>query len=164
MSTGSPLSYHGYGDVPDEAPDLLCLQVSTREVKMMDIAGPLATLMSLTDNPGLGERYQGRMILAFDGYDDDPRPLFLIPAVVEWFRALASHWNAWLYFINVADCRGQVALLMQLRSGKGQLEGVELDKELAYLTDGLLAYGEHANLPAPLLECILNTALSSLFQ
>ncbi len=164
MSTGSPLSYHGYGDVPDDAPDLLCLQVSTRQVKTMDIAGPLATLMSLTDNPGLGERYQGRMILAFDGYDDDPRPLFLIPAVVEWFRALASHWNAWLYFINVADCRGQVALLMQLRSGKGQLKGVELDKELAYLTDGLLAYGEHANLPAPLLEGILNTALSSLFH
>jgi hypothetical protein len=164
MSNNERTTTLQYGVTPEGPNDVYVLHVSVGQLAKREIAGPLATLLAMTDDIANLEQHQGKLVLAFDGYDDDPRPLYEVEEVVTWFQLLAAQWNAWLYFINVKDCPGQVALLMQLRSGRAALTGPALENELRYLADGLTAFGAHANIADERLTEILNAAFDSLFE
>jgi hypothetical protein len=44
-------------------------------------------------------RYEGRVVLLFDGYDADPRSLVEILECVDFFRAVDRQWSYWLHFL-----------------------------------------------------------------
>jgi len=54
--------------------DVYVLHVSFGQLAKKDIASPLSTLLAMMDDIKNKEQHQGRLILAFDGCDDDPRP------------------------------------------------------------------------------------------
>ena len=43
-------------------------------------------------------RYRGRLLVFFDGYNDDPREIFEVPEIKSWSRRFFEVWPHWLWF------------------------------------------------------------------
>lgn len=54
------------------------------------------------------QRKMGNVEFTVGGYDDDPRELWEIPEVIEYFKALNDHWQYAFFFLNTepSECGG----------------------------------------------------------
>jgi len=68
-----------------------------------DISGVLNTLKSLSGDRSSALSAEGAVTLVFHGYDDDPRELYSIPEVREWFAELFESWPYWSFFASRVD-------------------------------------------------------------
>jgi hypothetical protein len=80
--------------------DLAICSFSRLEVEAARVGGAVDRLMELSDDDAVARHLEGRLALVFDGYDDDPRELYEIPEVVQFFRAVTAAWPMWFHFLE----------------------------------------------------------------
>ena len=68
-----------------------------------DISEVLAALKSLSGDRSSAMSTEGSVTLVFNGYDDDPRELEVIPEIREWFAKLFEAWPYWSFFASRID-------------------------------------------------------------
>ena len=66
------------------------------------------------------------VVLAFEGYDQDPRGVLNSPEVVAWFKAIAAHCPAAPYFLSPHSIQLYFAALSGMPAGRGTM-GLDLD-------------------------------------
>jgi hypothetical protein len=81
----------------------LILMFSRRQVETCDIDEPLQLLHRFIADRRSAIEYCGRISLVIDGYNDDPRELFEIPAVRAYLKRLDQEWPYWFFFLSQAD-------------------------------------------------------------
>lgn len=74
--------------------------VKRRSTQSQDISGVLtyANVFTSTENNAWNSR--GSVTLSFEGYDNDPRELWEIPAVRAYVKKLTDAWPSWMYFVD----------------------------------------------------------------
>lgn len=82
------------------AVDHVFCQFSRSEVEAGPVGGAVDRLMELSDDNAIARHLEGRLTLMFEGYDDDPRELYEIPEVVQFFRSLTEAWPFWFHFLE----------------------------------------------------------------
>lgn len=80
--------------------DLAVIMVSRHEVEAGHIGDLVDRLMVFSDDPHLAEKFMGKMVLVFDGYNDDVREVTQIPDLVRFFVAVTEEWPYWLHFLE----------------------------------------------------------------
>lgn len=75
------------------------LVISRDEIERMETGRAVAALMALTDSEQRVRRFASRLMISFDGYDEDQRALWQIKPCVEWFAAVHAQWPYWLHFL-----------------------------------------------------------------
>ncbi len=95
--------------------DRLLIEIARDEVEAGDIAPVLQQLEFMTETRELAERWEGRIAVVFNGWDDDPREVIEIPEVRRYFADLTEAWPYWLHFIEkVGDTLPRVLGLLCL--------------------------------------------------
>ena len=74
--------------------------MSRKDVEALDISGALGTLRQLFASRSIVERFQGRVDLFVEGYESDPRELYEIAEVRQFFRELDAAFPFWFYFLS----------------------------------------------------------------
>lgn len=87
--------------VPDIGPDVdgVCLVFSREETERLRVGRSVDDLMVLTDDPRLRRQLAHGLYFVFDGWDNDPREVMLIPECRQYLRQLHAHWPYWLHFM-----------------------------------------------------------------
>lgn len=106
--------------------DLAIVLFSREEVEAQRVGGAVERLMLFSDDAQNVQRFAGRMVLMFSGYDEDPRPLVRIPECVRFFRAVDRQWSYWLHFLRPDPEVLNLAMLLLVdveptASGAGQV-------------------------------------------
>jgi hypothetical protein len=70
----------------------------------------------------MARRWEGRLAVVFEGWDDDPREVTEIPAVRRYFAAPTDAWPYWLHF---AEKVGDTLARMLRLCCRGRIEAVE---------------------------------------
>lgn len=83
--------------------DPFILMFSRRQVETCDINEPVQFLRRLTADRQTALEFSRRISLVVDGYNDDPRELFEIPAVRAYLKRLDQEWPYWFFFLSQAD-------------------------------------------------------------
>ena len=60
----------------------------------------LDRLRNLSDNRDFVIRFAGKMMFAFEGYDDDPREICQIPQCVKFMRDVEGEWPYFFWFLD----------------------------------------------------------------
>lgn len=102
----------------------LLIEISRNEVESMDLSGVLLAADTFSAETRLIEKVWGKTTLLFDGYNEDPRPLQKIPAVLSFMEKLVlfAPWlplclapENYLLWSSALDRRCQVS---ELEGGK----------------------------------------------
>ena len=82
--------------------DLIIYQFSRLRVEQGDFSDFLRRFAAprLPAGPKL-KAMMGRMLFCIEGYDVDPREIYLIPEVRRFYAAFHSAWPYWLYFCDL---------------------------------------------------------------
>ena len=125
---------------PDIAPqsDHIVLQISQENIKDCNTSEYVTLLHGGTGTIQSFEVAFQRYVFLISGYDDDPRELYQIPAVVSFIKDLNSKLPFWLYFVNTADKRffsWMIACLCQAMS-------LDQDEETIYADFNADAYND----------------------
>lgn len=90
---------------PDPPPPAPCYDVHIQRVwvEANDLRPAVAALERVLANTETVQRFKGRLHLFFDGYDDDPRELWVIPEVHAYVTALDAEFPYWLWFMAFDD-------------------------------------------------------------
>ncbi len=82
--------------------DLIIYQFSRVKIEQGDFTNFIAlhTPEKLPSGPGL-KATMGRMLFCVEGYDGDPREVYLIPEVRRFYSEFHRAWPYWLYFANL---------------------------------------------------------------
>jgi len=96
----------------------MVVAVPHAQVVNCDIAPILQQFEFMIETRELAERWEGQLMLTFDGWHDDPREVAEISAIRTYFALLTDAWPYWLHFSEkVGDtlplvlrllCRGHV--------------------------------------------------------
>ena len=87
----------------DMGVDWLGVVVSRSDVEKNDISATLSTLSSLLNDNATVRRFQGRVNVSFDGFNEDRREIYEIPEIRRFCAKLDRHFPYWLYFLPTAD-------------------------------------------------------------
>jgi hypothetical protein len=79
---------------------LMHIIVPRRDVERGATQMTLSALSVLLTDGETARQFQNRVVLSFQGYDDDPRGLFQIETVCEFLRKLNKEWYAWFFFMT----------------------------------------------------------------
>lgn len=77
---------------------LMVVAVPRAQVVAGDIAPILQQLDFMIETRELAERWEGQLMVTFDGWDDDPREIAEIAEIRTYFAALTDAWPYWLHF------------------------------------------------------------------
>ena len=77
--------------------------ISRQHVEGLEVAPVLRCLRSFSASRELAWEYRGSLSIAVDGYVSDPRELFHIPEVCQFFHAVDKVWPYWFFFLTRAD-------------------------------------------------------------
>lgn len=80
--------------------DYVLYIVGRELVEAGDTAAVVSFFHRLRSSEDLARKYQGRVDLGISGYDDDPRELWEISEVREWFRIADAGVGDWFYFLE----------------------------------------------------------------
>lgn len=104
------------------------------QIEKGDITDVLSALRRFRDTDKLTKKYKGRLEISVYGYESDPRELYEVPEVREWFKKLDREFPFWFYFlskqlvglklITVSVCEYAVA------SGRKELDSSSFQKFL----------------------------------
>lgn len=102
----------GFGGASQDA-DMAIVLITRQEIEASNIASTVERLAMLSNTANHVQHFAGRVAIHVTGYDDDPRPLVLIPECVGFFRAVNAQWNYWLHFlVPDADLLKLIVLLL----------------------------------------------------
>lgn len=85
----------------DSIGNLAVIEIEKQDVERGNIASALNRLLPLSDRSDLTEYLENSVCLIFNGYNDDPKELFEISKVTEYFKILTSEWPYLLHFASV---------------------------------------------------------------
>lgn len=147
--------------------DLAIVLITRQEVEASNIASTVERLTMLSDADKYVQHFAGRVAIHVSGYDDDPRPLVLIPECMSFFRAVNAQWKYWLHFlIPDADLLKLIVLLLidvQVHEVQGGGIGYAVgdSRQLHVVLDELFAALDqlHARFGVPASESELTKAL-----
>lgn len=103
----------GFGRMSPTA-DLAIVVITRAEIDAFQVGSTVERLMLFSDDVAQVMRFAGRMLIQVEGYDDDLRPLVLIPECVRFFRAVDAQWGYWLHFLLPLPDQLNLILLMLL--------------------------------------------------
>lgn len=103
----------GFEQLSQEA-DLVIVTIQRADIEGLRVGSAVERLLLLSDNAEQVRRFAGRMLVLVEGYDEDPRPLLLIPECVRFFRAVTAQWNYWLHFLLPLPDQLTLIVLMQV--------------------------------------------------
>ena len=83
--------------------DWLGVVVSRDDVESKDISSTLDTLSSLLVDRASVQKYQGRVSISFDGFNDDPREIYEVPEIRRFCTQLDVSFPYCLYFLSMQD-------------------------------------------------------------
>lgn len=89
--------------VDGEAPDLLPVLISRESVEAMTYEPLLSRLRALSAERETVLRMRGRVVLAVHGYDDDPRPLSVIPEYERFAVGMLERWPEMAWYLLLLD-------------------------------------------------------------
>lgn len=93
--------------------DMAVVLITRQEVEATNVTSMVERLTMLSDAAKYVQHFAGRVAIHVSGYDDDPRPLVLIPDCVSFFRAVNAQWQYWLHFlVPDADLLKLIVLLL----------------------------------------------------
>lgn len=92
--------------------DLAIVVITRADIESLRVGSTVERLLLFSDDAMQVMRFAGRMVVQVEGYDDDPRPLLLIPECVRFFRAVDAQWNYWLHFLLPLPDQLNLILLM----------------------------------------------------
>src|SRR6218665_1424675 len=103
----------GFGRLSPKA-DLAVVVITRADIEALRVGSTVERLLLFSDDATQVLRFAGRMVIQVEGYDDDPRPLVLIPECVRFFRAVDAQWSYWLHFLlplcdQLPDARARTA-------------------------------------------------------
>jgi hypothetical protein len=93
------------------AAGMVVLEVSRDQVVHMDLSGPLRKLRGLMSNAATVAARKGKLTLVFSGWESDPRELYEIDEVRNYFAALDREFPYWLWFLMQDEITLSVLLL-----------------------------------------------------
>jgi hypothetical protein len=79
--------------------DIVAIVIGRREVESGHVGDVVDRLMRLSDSRENVLRFESSVVVSFDGYDDDPRPVGAIPECVKFFRKVHAAWPFWYHFL-----------------------------------------------------------------
>lgn len=82
------------------------------QIESGDTALSLEALSRAAQSLESARAYRNKVFIEVAGYDDDPRALWEVPEVVQYFRRLFTAWPHWLYFMEAE--RSELLLLLSL--------------------------------------------------
>jgi hypothetical protein len=156
--------------------ELMVVSVPHAQVVTCDIAPILQQFEFMIETRELAERWEGQLMLTFDGWEDDPREVAEIPAIRTYFAALTDSWPYWLHFSEkVGDtlplvlrllCRGHVEQVADGLVGWCFDDLEEIQHQLLRLFTGMNVLHDRLEVPesmnqriseevAQLIECML---------
>jgi len=119
---------------PYEDADPLVIIVSRDEIERRDPYAIIGALQPLLDNPARITKFRERVLIAFHGYDADPRELFDIQEVRTFVEVLDTAFPFWLYFLSRYDGGLYSIALCRMDEYHGALPGQRIDpKQLEHL-------------------------------
>jgi hypothetical protein len=80
--------------------DALGVVVSRRDVELLNTTPTLTTLRSLLFDRETVANFQGQVDVCFEGWDDDPREIYVIPEIRTFLHMLDEEFPYWLYFLS----------------------------------------------------------------
>ena len=87
----------------DLGADWLGVVVSRSDVESNDVSATLQTLSAVLDDATTVRRFQGRVSVSFDGFNEDRREIYEIPEIRRFCTGLDAHFPYWLYFLSTED-------------------------------------------------------------
>jgi len=110
--------------------DLAIVVITRTEIEAFKVGSTVERLLLFSDDSEQVLRFAGRMVVQVEGYDDDPRPLLLIPECVRFFRAVDAQWNYWLHFLLPLPDQLNLILLMLMDVQPLSRQGAEIGYQL----------------------------------
>lgn len=139
---------------------LIVLTLLRQDIEAGNITRAYGVLDELTTNTDRAILHRGSLAFMFQGYDRDPREIYSIPEVREFFNNLANAWPYWAWFMEPEPGMPFISLLMSLLTpGKTVVDGKRLGwstmpSNLALTLEDLLTsvdeLGSKLKLPSPL--------------
>ncbi|MYM92339.1 hypothetical protein [Duganella vulcania] len=84
----------------NDTPAIVAFPIPKGWITSGDFASAVGILSGMMNNAQSAKLYAGKVLLSFDGWDSDPRPLCEIPEVCSWFRNLDRSFPYWFVFAN----------------------------------------------------------------
>jgi len=98
-------------------PDLIIYQFSREKVERGDFSHFLSLYGSANLPQGAAlKQLRGRFVFCIEGYDVDPREIYLIDGVRWFYSALHEAWPYWLYFCDLHQDTLKTAVLCCLQT------------------------------------------------
>lgn len=127
------LDSHSFAE--NNQPALVILNISQREIKQCLWGSALDRLMVMSDSLDNATRYKQSIGFMVEGYDNDPRELWDIPAVRKYFSALTKEWPLWYWFIapNLELHRTITAILANSKYTSTSSGAIQVHNPKSYL-------------------------------
>ncbi len=123
-------------------PDLIVYQFSRSAIERLDCSHFMARYGSPAQDPAL-RVLMNRFLFCVEGFDHDPREIYFIPEIRDFYRKVAKAWPFWFFHCNLQNDTLRSIALCWLNSLAGvsregsPLSGVEYDPlELASFVAG----------------------------
>lgn len=115
MNRQSPIIQLGTG-LANIDPDVggICLMISREEVINPRVGRSVDDLMHLSTCPDRTRRFAHTVLLAMDGWNDDPREIHRIPECRAYLTALTAQWPYWMHFLAPIPDLWGVLLMAQM--------------------------------------------------
>ena len=115
--------------------DCIVIFIPKSVIEQQDLDFTLSGLENLLVDDETIRKSKGKVVIGFDGYDDDTRELYEIDEVRDYIQALTLKFPYWFYFCNTNDHSLWIILLAHCKfrkSGPGIANIVNKDAEEIY--------------------------------
>ena len=96
-----PSSARGPSFDAAKAPVIVAL--AREQIGRQDTTELLGALLSMTTNAAAVREYAGSLVIAIDGYDDDPAELYAIPEVRKFIQKVDDSFPFWFHYCSKVD-------------------------------------------------------------
>lgn len=126
------LDAEGFANLPPGEQGLVVMLITRQEVDELNIGSAVDRLLEMSDHPERAASFAGSVVFSIDGFNEDRRELYEVPAVRDYFKALDEAWPLMGYFAATDlenELLMQLALLTPVRvyRSNGQV-GLSLDR------------------------------------
>lgn len=143
------------------ADQLIVLSLLRQDIEAGNINRAYGVLADLASSADRAIKHRGSLVFMFQGYDHDPREVYSIPEIREFFNNLANAWPYWAWFMQSVSAMPFISLLMTLLTpGEKVVDGKRLGwstkpGNVALVLEDLLTsvdeLGGRLDLPSPLI-------------
>ena len=90
----------------------VALEFGRQEVERGDISEASIVIKDLYSSKEKSLKYQGKLNLKFDGYNEDSREIYEIPEIVQWLQKLDRLQIPWFWLVNTSSGSQNLLILL----------------------------------------------------